>query len=67
MLKTLKPDTAATTAINVDLKCEPHINLLLTFYMKDPLGTGSRETYQRVYEKAAAISGLRIPPELVNA
>lgn len=64
MVRTLKPGEEPA-ALKLDVKCEPHINLLLTFYMKDSLKSG-RETYQRVYETAGQLSGLRIPSELVH-
>ncbi len=64
MIATLNPKPGQPTKVKVELECKPHINLLLTFYMKEPLGP-SRKTYQRVYERARGISGLRVPDEVV--
>ena len=50
--------------VRVGVKCEPHVNLLLTFYMKEPLGN-TRRAYQNVYEKAGEMSDLTLPAELV--
>jgi hypothetical protein len=63
MIKTLKPNE--DSSIKLDIQCEPHINLLLTFYMKDSQ-TAGRQAYQMVYETAGQMSELRIPSELVH-
>lgn len=54
-----------SSKMQVDVKCDPHINLLLTIYMKDPL-KGTRETYQEVYDRARDITNLRVTAELVH-
>lgn len=64
MISTLHPEEEPAT-VKLDVRCEPHINLLLTFYMKDSLKAG-REAYQRVYETARHLKNLRIPSELVH-
>ena len=64
MISTLSPADEPAT-VKLDVKCEPHINLLLTFYMKEPL-QHHRDTYERIYQLAKQLSSLRIPKELVH-
>jgi hypothetical protein len=64
LTRLLHPKAGEAIKVKVGLECKPHINLLLTFYMKEPLGS-TRPAYKSVYDRAHKISDLLVPDELI--
>ncbi len=49
----------------VSVQVNPHLNLLLTFYMKES-SDSSKPAYQSIFDRAKEHADLRFPPELVH-
>src|SRR5207244_3816868 len=65
MMASLGLEPNAVSKLRVKLKVKPHLTLLLTFFMKEPLGP-ARKTYTSIYERAKEFSELSLPRELVD-
>ena len=65
LLSMLNPKPKPGETGRIWLQLNPHINLLLTFYMKES-SDSSKPAYQSIYDRAKKHSSLRFPAELVH-
>src|SRR5437773_2411413 len=60
ILSTLSPKPKPGERGKIWIQLNPHINLLITFYMKESTDS-SKPAYQSIYERAKQDSNLRLP------